>query len=200
MISDGHKLGDLPLGTECVRWVLKPDVDRTQFARALAQLGVAPAPVLTGESFPGWTETWSAGDYALQLQFYEAEYGGFVRQGGGWFEVGNEPDGQPQTASWMMPPPVWIELASACRAEFAPATTLVLGGQVSGSTEWIEQVKALLPPATGLAGLVDGLGVHPYARAVNKPVVRLAGYERYVVLEIDRDLYPLQIDTSFFAP
>jgi len=141
MISDGHTLEDLPRGTQCVRWSLKPDGQRKKFTRALANLGIAPAPVLAGESFPGWNETWVAADYAVQLQAYEADYGQNIRRGHGWVEVGNEPDGQPNTASWNMSAAAWLELASACRATFGPDTTLVLGGgrypdSARGWTKW----------------------------------------------------------------
>jgi len=166
MISDGHQIADLPRGTECVRWVLKPDVDRTQFAQTLVSLDIAPAPVLTSESFPGWNESWTADRFTQQLQLYEARYGDFVRAGGrGWIEVGNEPDGV-DAPSWVMPEASWIELASACRAAYpAPANTLVLGGLVSGRIGWLEGVKALLAPTgSRLADLVDGLGVHPYGK------------------------------------
>lgn len=94
--------------------------------------------------------------------------------------IGNEPDGEPPS-SWVMSPAEFRTLLRDCAPlirRYCPTASVVAGGLVSGQPSWLE------PIADDLAGLVDAVDIHPYAKNAVEAANLLEQYQ-FVLGDMD---------------
>lgn len=151
-----------------VRSVFRDHPDWFSYHNAVKRVGLASIITLARESFPDL----GGPDMFVTISSLPIDADMVV--------VGNEPDGEPPS-SWVMSPAEFRTLLRDCAPlirRYCPTASVVAGGLVSGQPSWLE------PIADDLAGLVDAVDIHPYAKTADE-AENLLGYYRTVLMDMD---------------